>query len=489
MSAVAVLVAGAGPVGLTMALELARFGVSVRVVDKGAMRTDKSKALAIWSRTLELLERSGAADAFVAAGRKISAVNLRAGHEEIARVTLDGPQTPYPFMLLIPQSETERLLEAELETYGVSVERQTELSDFAQDTGGITCHLAHPDGRKESVAAQWLIGCDGAHSFVRHALGVSFDGETLATDFLLADVHVAGAGLPDDELSAFWHEDGVAMFFPIEAGRFRLIADLGPAAAGRPEPTLAEAQALVDRRGPGGLTLADPIWLTSFIINERKVSDYSVGRVFLAGDAAHVHSPAGGQGMNTGMQDAFNLAWKLAMVTSGRAAPEPLLSSYTPERGPVAADVLADSGRLTRIATTRNRVLQELRNFAAHHFLGLAATRHALAERLSEVSVGYPKSPLNLKATHGLNGPAPGARILAGAPYGKESPPRFALLAADEAEAGAFARDHAALVDPTIRTPPDPNGIWLVRPDGYVAAVAWRGEWTCMNTYLKRLAG
>src|SRR6478735_3250372 len=300
MSAVAVLVAGAGPVGLTMALELARFGVSVRVVDKGAMRTDKSKALAIWSRTLELLERSGAADAFVAAGRKISAVNLRAGHEEIARVTLDGPQTPYPFMLLIPQSETERLLEAELETYGVSVERQTELSDFAQDTGGITCHLAHPDGRKESVAAQWLIGCDGAHSFVRHALGVSFDGETLATDFLLADVHVAGAGLPDDELSAFWHEDGVAMFFPIEAGRFRLIADLGPAAAGRPEPTLAEAQALVDRRGPGGLTLADPIWLTSFIINERKVSDYSVGRVFLAGDAAHVHSPAGGQGMNTG---------------------------------------------------------------------------------------------------------------------------------------------------------------------------------------------
>ena len=178
-----------------------------------------------------------------------------------------------------------------------------------------------PAGRDETVRATYLVGCDGAHSTVRHGLGASFTGDTLPSDWALADIQIDG-DIPLDEMTICWTQEGILVFFPIAGRRFRVIADVGPVPADvEAAPTLDEIQTILDARGPAGLRARDAVWVSRFRINERKVKDYRRGRVFLAGDAAHVHSPAGGQGMNTGMQDAFNLAWKLAMVCQGKPRP------------------------------------------------------------------------------------------------------------------------------------------------------------------------
>lgn len=480
-----VLVVGAGPVGLTMAVELARYRVPVRIVDKAAARTDQSRALAVWARTLELLDRAGCAEDFVAAGLRATAVAILAGRERLARLALDEVDSAFPGVVLIPQSDSERLLETHLQAQGVTVERRIELTGFADRGDGVACTFRDAAGGTETIEASWLVGCDGAHSLVRQALAKPFVGDTLATNFILADVHVAGLAVPPTELAVFWHRDGVLVFFPIGQGRYRVIADIGDTA--RHDPSLAEVQALVDRRGSGGVTLSDPVWLSGFGINERKVEDYRAGRVFLAGDAAHIHSPAGGQGMNTGMQDAFNLAWKLALVEHGLAAPA-LLDSYSAERSAVAAQVLAESGRLTRVATLRNQLAQHLRDFVAHRLLGLAGVRHAIAEKLSEIAIGYPESPLN-RGSARVAGPHPGQRIVADRPFGAGDRARFALLARDSSESRVILQQFAALLEPTLRAPPDEAGAWLVRPDGYVAAVAPAGDWSAIHDCLAAIRG
>jgi 2-polyprenyl-6-methoxyphenol hydroxylase-like FAD-dependent oxidoreductase len=345
-----VLIAGAGPVGLTMASELARYGLFVRLIDKNTERTDKSKALVLWARTLELMDRmgTGCTQRFIEAGLKVQEVNIFSGREEIARVEMSHVESPYKFVLMIPQSDTERLMEEHLATFGFKVDRQVEFKQFQSSADGVSCTLLHPDGRQETAEASWLIGCDGAHSTVRHQLGMEFQGSTLLSDWILADIHLNGVpGAP--AVNIFWHAEGVLAIFPLHGTRYRVIADVGESSGSigegnRPTPTAEEVQHILDVRGPGGIQASEPVWLSSFSINERKVSDYRAGRTFLAGDAAHVHSPAGGQGMNTGMQDACNLAWKLALVSRGICAPEPLLSSYSTERSAIAKLVLEATG-------------------------------------------------------------------------------------------------------------------------------------------------
>ena len=406
-----ILVVGAGPVGMTMASELARYGVPVRIVDMAAQRTDKSKALVLWSRTLELLDRGGGADPFVNAGFKAKAVNFTAGDKAIGRVSMESVQSPYPYGLMLPQSETERLLEERLGSLGVVVERQVQLTSFQRSSDGFNAVLRHADGRPEAVSADWLIGCDGAHSAVRHGLGAPFAGETLKSDWMLADVHMTGYPRPDSEVSVYWHQDGVFVIFPISPGRYRVLGDLPATDTEQPPtPTLEQVQAIIDRRGPGGLKAFDPIWLAGFRINGRKVASYRWGRAFLAGDAAHVHSPAGGQGMNTGMQDAFNLAWKLALVVR-ETCDEHLLDSYSPERSAVGDEVLKTAARLTAVGITKNPVAQAVRNVVAHVMLGLSPVQQAFADKVTEVTIGYPKSPLN-GASLGGAGPKPGERLV-----------------------------------------------------------------------------
>jgi len=375
-----------------MAAELARHGLSCRIIDKSAGPTDKSKALVLWSRTLEMLDTMGAVTPFLDAGLHGYGANLFRQGELLLHLKFEI-ESPYNFALVIPQSETEQLLIAHASRAGVQVERRVELVEFVADESGITSTLLRADGTREEMRSDWLIGCDGAHSTVRHHLEMEFAGSAEPNDWLLADVRVEGK-LPSDEISIFFHTSGVLAVFPMRDGRLRVIADLGPAhASAAADPTLADVQRILDQRGPGGLTLSDPVWLTRFRINERIVADYRRGRVFLAGDAAHIHSPAGGQGMNTGMQDAYNLAWKLALAQRGRAT-ELLLESYSVERSRVGRRVLKNSSIMTRFGTMRNPLAQLVRDGLYALFGSMQLVQREIGNMLSELSINYRRSPL-----------------------------------------------------------------------------------------------
>ncbi len=493
-----VLIAGAGPVGLTMASELARYGLSVRLIDKNTRRTDRSKALVLWARTLELIDRMapGGADRFIQAGLKAGSVKILSGNDEIAHVDMEQVDSRYKFVLMIPQSETERLLEEHLATFGVKAERQTELKDFHETADGVSCALQHANGSEEIVEASWLIGADGAHSTVRHKLGMEFHGSTLLSDWVLADLHLSGiSGAPS--INIYWHAEGVLALFPMEGTRYRIIADVGESSGSigdrnRPPPTIDEVQRILDVRGPGGIQASDPVWLSSFSINERKVTDYRSGRVFLAGDAAHVHSPAGGQGMNTGMHDACNLAWKLALVARGLCRPEPLLSSYSTERSAIAKLVLEATGKATAMAVLRGGGKQSIRNHVASLVLGFAPVKHTVANVLSEIAVGYSTSPLNAETEHRQNGPKPGKRAPIRrdeSPVGSGNTPRFALYADRDSMPPGLLERYAAILEPALRTPFHPGGLWLVRPDGYVALASKEGDWNAVEAYCGHLQG
>jgi len=484
-----VLVVGAGPVGLTLAIELARFGIGVRIVDKAAQRTDKSKALVLWSRTLELLERGGGSAPFVDAGFKMHAVNVVAGDgRPMGRVSMDAIPSPYPYALMLPQSDTERLLEERLERFGVRVERQVEVTALTVTSAGAEAKFHHADGREEPFAAEWVVGCDGAHSLVRHAVGASFEGDTMNSDWMLADVHMRGYPFPDSEASIYWHQDGVFVIFPISPGRYRVLADLPATHAEHPPtPTLAQVQAVIDRRGPGNLSAFEPIWLAGFRINGRKAANYRAGHLFLAGDAAHIHSPAGGQGMNTGMQDAFNLAWKLALVIR-KTCDERLLDSYNPERSAIGDEVLKTAGRLTAVATLKNPLAQSVRNMIGHVAFGVPTIRHALANTMGEVSIGYARSPLNGAGLGGADAPKPGQRLapIAGqVPPGSGNTPLFVLFAERNTATMALIRRFPGLIDADMRPALQPGATWLVRPDGYVACSGIDAD--VIGQYLEKL--
>jgi 2-polyprenyl-6-methoxyphenol hydroxylase-like FAD-dependent oxidoreductase len=490
------LIVGAGPVGLTMASELTRYGLSIRIIDKDAQRTDKSKALVIWPRTLELLDRTSPdnADRFIRAGLKTELVNIHSGNETIGRVDMKDVDSRYKFALMIPQSETERLLEEHLASLGARAERETELTDFRESADGVSCVVKHADGSEETIEASWLIGADGAHSIVRHRLNKEFLGSTLLTDWMLADLHLTGvAGSP--AINLHWHADGILALFPLGGTRYRIIANAGESAGpigegNRPAPTVEDIQRVLDERAPGGIKAGDPVWLSNFTINERKVEDYRSGRVFLAGDAAHVHSPAGGQGMNTGMQDAFNLTWKLALVSRGLCQPEPLLTSYSIERSHIAKLLLDVTGKATAASVMRGGAKQYIRNHVASLVLGFSPVTHAMSNLLSEVTIGYSDSPLN--SSHGslIGYPAPGKRapIREGeAAIGSGSSPRFVFFAEHGDAVMSVVEQFPAILEQQLRTPFEPCGLWLVRPDGYVALRANNGDADAIRKYLLEL--
>jgi hypothetical protein len=298
-----------------------------------------------------------------------------------------------------------------------------------------------------------------------------------------------GYPFPDTEVAVYWAREGVLPIFPIAPGRYRIIANIPTSGGDHPrDPTLEEIAAIVEQRGPKGTQLFDPIWLSGFRINARKVANYRTGRAFLGGDAAHVHSPAGGEGMNTGMQDAFNLAWKLALAIHGTCG-EALLDTYSPERSGVGDEVLKNTSRLTAIGTLHNPVAEELRNLVGRIALGFAPVRHAVVDQMSQVSVGYPESPMNGPA-HGSFHPAPGQRMapIAGRPsFGAGDAPRFTLLALPAPAVASLLESFPQLLSSTLGTPPDAKGVWLIRPDGYVAATAPAADLSSISDVLRRI--
>ncbi len=406
----AVLVVGAGPTGLTLAIQLACSGVSCRIIDSAPVPTATSKALAVQARTLEIFAAMGIADAAIDRGIRARGFNFYAGGRPLGHARfMDDPDTPYSYILLLAQSETERILIDRLAALGVHVERGVTMIAFGQDERGITATLSHADGPEESVQADWLVGCDGAHSAVRHGLGVPFAGSEYEDLYWLADIHVQWS-LAADEVHGFLGTHGLLFAFPIAApDRYRLIArrDRAPRAV-TANPTLTDMQALMDIVGPAGTVLSDPVWLTAFRLHHRKVTRFRVGRVFLAGDAAHIHSPAGGQGMNTGIQDAYNLAWKLALVIRGEADTA-LLDTYDTERGAVAAQVLRQTDLMFRAMTVQSAPLRAIRN----RLLPLLISRRILIRRmqrtLGELDIRYRRSAIIAEAGR-RNGPHAGMR-------------------------------------------------------------------------------
>ncbi|MGZ4458097.1 MAG: FAD-dependent monooxygenase [Nocardioidaceae bacterium] len=403
-----VLVVGAGPTGLVLATQLLARGIRTRVVDKDEGPHPQSRAVSVQARTLELLDTMGLADSFTEHGHRVRRFRMYTGARTLLNLDLERNGSPYGFILHLAQHETETLLRARLRELGGAVEQGVELVRVSEHGDVVDATLRDVAGRETELSAGYVVGCDGAHSRVRHELGLAFDGQPYPHDWLLADVALDGVGR-DDELHLFFREDGLPLVcLPLGQHRWRLVMPNADDRAGQP-PSFDEIQDLVDRRAPRRIVVSDPAWLACFRCQLRSTTTYRRGRVLLAGDAAHIHSPAGGQGMNTGMMDAHNVAWKLALVADGRA-PDSLLDSYGQERVPAAASVLRFSDRLFGWSTMRHPVKRALRDVLLPAATSLPAVQRHAARRLSQVSVSYPTSPL-VRPDRGGRGPRPGERV------------------------------------------------------------------------------
>jgi 2-polyprenyl-6-methoxyphenol hydroxylase-like FAD-dependent oxidoreductase len=388
-----VIVIGAGPVGLTLAVECHRHGVSFRIVDKAPDHSLHSKALAIWSGTLEHLAAAGLAEDFLKAARPVRKMVLQDMGHLIAEIPLtEGLETLYGSPVIIPQSDTEQLLLAQLQKQGVAIERNVECVDLRQDADGVTCDLRRPDGTIETITVGWVAGCDGARSIARHKLPIDFIGLTEDSGFILVDAKVQN-GLTDDSILLSSGPHGPMIIFPVKPGVWRFFG-LREHSEDRSEPTLAEIQRHVDEAGLPHLRLFDPEWLSYFAVNERVASRNRVGRVFLLGDASHIHSPAGGQGMNTGMQDAFNLGWKLKLLTGGQGDAEAIAESYFAERHPIAEKVVKETSRLLHFGIRSNPFVREAKKVILPILSQLEPFKKRAAFELSGLGLSYLAGPL-----------------------------------------------------------------------------------------------
>jgi len=392
--AVDVLVVGAGPVGLALACELARNGVSCRIIDKRPAAVTTSRAIAIFPRTLEVFQIMNMIDPVLEAGHQLAGVALYNRSGQIGHIGFDALPTRYRFALSLPQSETERLLIEHLGSFGKSVDRDRELVAFSQSVDSIQAVIRDAGGAEEIFDARWVVGCDGAHSNVRHLLGLPFEGAAYEETFVLADVKLDSA-LDPVHAHLFLTETGLVGIFPFRNGGCRIIASTQPESKGGPagDPKFAEVIDLVNSRTDLGIKICEPDWMSRFHISHRKVAEFRAGRGFLAGDAAHIHSPAGGQGMNTGIQDAFNLAWKLGLVVRGKS-PDSLLDSYNEEREPVARMVLTLTDRLTRMGTMQNPLGRHVRDALLSILTGMHPVEDRIAETMAEIGIHYRRSSI-----------------------------------------------------------------------------------------------
>ena len=422
-----VLIAGAGPTGLALAAQLRVFGVPFRIIDRLEDRSRESRALGVQARTLELLQTLKLGESLVARGNASTRLVLHVAARPVAEASLGdigAKDTRFPFVLFVSQAETEELLAEHLRARGVTIERGIELVDAEPGAGHVRCTIMHSDGREEIVRASYLVGCDGAHSTVRRIAGIPFGGGTYPQSFVLGDVEAEGSITPG-AINAFVGS-GVAIFFPLgRPATWRVIAmttdgsnAAGKDATDRDELSLSELQAMVDVPTSASVRVRDPAWITRFRLHHRQTTRYRAGRIFLAGDAAHIHSPVGAQGMNTGIQDAWNLGWKLALVAWGAADPR-LLDTYDSERWPVGHFLLRYTDRAFGIFTSAmssSAIAEWVRRavipVVLPPLLGSTRLRAEVFRFVSELGIRYRRSPAVSEGEPRLRrGPRAGDRL------------------------------------------------------------------------------
>ncbi len=394
-----VLIVGAGPTGLVLALWLTRLGSKVRIIDKTAEPGTTSRALAVQARTLELYRQLDLTEAVIARGHRIPAVNLWVKGKAVARLAFESigsGLTPYPFLHIFPQDQHEQLLIERLQALGVTVERKTELIGFVQAENGVTARLRLPDGQAADCEASYIAGCDGARSIVRETIGTGFPGGTYRQIFYVADVEAAGPAL-NGELHIDLDEADFLGVFPLAGqGRARLIGTVRDERADRID-TLAFKDVSDRAINHLKVEVRKVNWFSTYHVHHRVAQHFRERRAFLLGDAAHIHSPAGGQGMNTGIGDAINVAWKLAAVVAGRA-PDALLDSYEAERIGFARRLVATTDRVFSFATADGRIANIVRTRVAPVVISMitrfVAVREFMFRTISQITLNYRGGPL-----------------------------------------------------------------------------------------------
>jgi len=509
-----VLVVGAGPTGLMLANQLGRRGVRARIIDRHTGPSLQTRALGVQARTLEIYTHLGIVERALARGKRATGANIWVQGRRAARLPLGDigrDLSPYPFLLILGQDDNERLLGDALCKQGMAVDWGTELVGLAQDTSHVTATLKQPDGTIEDVTVAWVAGCDGARSAVRELSGIAFEGAPYEHVFFVADTRVTGPMVPD-EINVYLWREGFHLFFPMRGSdHWRLVGILPPHLRGRDELTFEEVIPSVRQQAGTELSFEECSWLSTYRIHHRRAARFRDRRCFLLGDAAHIHSPVGGQGMNTGLQDAYNLAWKLALVVSGRAGAA-LLDSYEAERLPVAKRLLSTTDRAFSLVVAdswlaglfRTRVVPKILAFV----MGLRWFQRFAFRTISQTGIRYRGSSLS-EALAGLPeaAPRPGDRFpwlrLKFRPngptedlFGKLDDTRFNLIVVGQAsrpdrvpELGDLLRIHEVPSDRANDREleraqiPRPS-FYLLRPDGHVGLAGTRWDAAAATRYV-----
>src|SRR3989454_390746 len=396
-----VLIVGAGPTGLMLANQLARRGVRARIIDRHTGPSLQTRALGVQARTLEIYSHLDIVEHALDLGKRAAGANVWVQGRRAARLPVGDigrGLSPYPFLLILGQDDNERLLGDALCKHGMAVDWSTELVGLAQDTSAVKTSLKQPDGTIEEVTVGWVAGCDGARSAVRELNGIAFEGAPYEHVFFVADTRVTGPMVPD-ELNVYLWREGFHLFFPMRGtDHWRLVGILPPHLRGRDDVTFEEVIPSVRQEAGSGLSFKACSWYSTYRIHHRRAVRFRDRRCFLLGDAAHIHSPVGAQGMNTGLQDAYNLAWKLALVVSGRAG-QALLDSYEDERLPVAKRLLSTTDRAFSLVVSdgwlagqfRTRVLAKIMAFA----MGMERVQRLAFRTISQIGIRYRASHLS----------------------------------------------------------------------------------------------